>query len=125
MIMNNVSLLILRIIFAGSMLYGHGISKLTKLIEGNVSFSNPIGIGEVPTLILAVFSEFVAPIFIIIGYKTKLFSFFPAATMFVAVFVVHFGDSFKSFEKALLFLTGFVIIMLVGPGKYSIDRKIF
>ena len=89
--MNNVSLLILRIIFAGSMLYGHGISKLTKLIEGNVSFSNPIGIGEVPTLILAVFSEFVAPIFIIIGYKTKLFSFFPAATMFVAVFVVHFG----------------------------------
>ena len=123
--MNNVSLLILRIIFAGSMLYGHGISKLTKLIEGNVSFSNPIGIGEVPTLILAVFSEFVAPIFIIIGYKTKLFSFFPAATMFVAVFVVHFGDSFKSFEKALLFLAVFVIIMLVGPGKYSIDRKIF
>ena len=70
--MNNLALLILRIVFAGSMLYGHGLRKFNKLVEGDLSFSNPIGIGEAPTLILAVFSEFIAPIFIIIGYKTKV-----------------------------------------------------
>ena len=69
--MNNIALLILRIVFAWSMLYGHGLSKLNKLIQGDFSFSNPIGIGEGPTLFLAVFSEFLAPIFIIIGYKTN------------------------------------------------------
>ena len=53
--MNNLALLILRIVFAGSMLYGHGLGKLTRLIEGNLSFSNPIGIGEGPTFFLAVF----------------------------------------------------------------------
>ncbi|RCL69507.1 MAG: DoxX family protein [Bacteroidetes bacterium] len=121
--MNNIALLILRVVFAGSMLYGHGLGKLNRLLEGNLSFSNPLGIGEIPTLILAVFSEFLAPIFIIIGYKTKFFSFFPAATMFVAAFIVHWGDPFGRVEKALLFLTVFVILMMTGPGKYSIDRK--
>ena len=61
--MNNIALLILRVVFAGSMLYGHGLGKFNKLIQGDLSFANPIGIGEAPTLILAVFSEFLAPIF--------------------------------------------------------------
>ena len=121
--MNNIALLLIRIVFAGSMLYGHGLSKFYRLIEGNLSFANPIGIGEAPTLVLAVFSEFLAPIFILVGYKTKIFSFFPAATMFVAAFIVHLSDPFARKEKAILFLIGFVVIMMMGPGKYSIDRK--
>lgn len=121
--MNNIALLILRLVFAGSMIYGHGLGKLNKLISGDLSFGNPIGIGEAPTLILAVFSEFFAPIFILIGFKTKFFSFFPAATMFVAAFIVHMGDPFGRVEKALLFLAVFTILMLTGPGKYSIDKK--
>lgn len=125
--MNNIVLLILRVVFAGSMLFGHGLGKFNKLIngiisDGSLSFSNPIGIGEFPTLILAVFSEFFAPIFIIYGYKTKFFSFFTAATMFVAAFVVHWGDPFVKVEKPLLFLTVFVILMMTGPGKHSMDK---
>ena len=122
--MNNIALLILRVVFSASMLYGHGLSKLNKLIEGDLSFANPIYIGEAPTLILAVLSEFLAPIFIIVGYKTKFFSFFVAATMFVAAFIVHWGDSFARIEKALLFLTVFILLMITGPGKYSIDKKL-
>ena len=121
--MNNIALLLIRIVFAGSMLYGHGLSKFNRLIEGNLSFANPIGIGEAPTLVLAVFSEFLAPLFILIGFKTKIFSFFPAATMFVAAFIVHLSDPFARKEKAILFLIGFIVIMMMGPGKYSIDRR--
>lgn len=120
--MNNIGLLLLRIVFCGAMIYGHGLGKLNKLIAGNLKFSDPIGIGEAPTLFLAVFSEFIAPIFILIGFKTKFFSFFPAATMFVAAFVVHLGDPFSRIEKALLFLAVFVFFMISGPGKYSIDK---
>ena len=100
--MNNIALLLIRIVFAGSMLYGHGLSKFYRLIEGDLSFANPIGIGEAPTLVLAVFSEFLAPLFILVGYKTKIFSFFPAATMFVAAFIVHLSDPFARKEKAIL-----------------------
>jgi len=120
--MNNIGLLLLRIVFCGAMIYGHGLGKLNKLIAGNFKFSDPIGIGEAPTLFLAVFSEFIAPIFILIGFKTKFFSFFPAATMFVAAFIVHLSDPFSRMEKAILFLAVFVFFMISGPGKYSIDK---
>ena len=120
--MNNIGLLLLRIVFCGAMIYGHGLGKLNKLIAGNFKFSDPIGIGEAPTLFLAVFSEFIAPIFILIGFKTKFFSFFPAATMFVAAFIVHLSDPFPRMEKAILFLAIFVFFMISGPGKYSIDK---
>ena len=53
--MNNIGLLLLRIVFCGAMIYGHGLGKLNKLIDGNFKFSDPIGIGEAPTLFLAVF----------------------------------------------------------------------
>jgi putative oxidoreductase len=120
--MNNLALLLLRIVFCGAMIYGHGLGKLNKVIGGNLKFSDPIGIGEAPTLFLAVFSEFIAPIFILIGFKTKFFSFFPAVTMFVAAFVVHLGDPFSRMEKAILFLAVFIFFMISGPGKYSIDK---
>jgi putative oxidoreductase len=47
------------------------------------------------------------------------------ATMFVAAFIVHMagGDPFGRVEKPLLFLVGFIVIMMMGPGKYSIDRN--
>ena len=119
---SNIALLIARISFSLSMMT-HGYPKLIKLFSENPSFSNPIGIGEIPTLILAVFAEFIAPIFIIIGYKTKFFSIFPIATMIVAGFIVHFDDPFSRKEKALLYLAGFIVIYLMGAGKYSIDKK--
>ena len=120
--MNSIALLLLRIVFCGSMIFGHGLGKLNKVLEGNFNFSDPIGIGETPTLFLAVFSEFFAPIFILLGIKSRIFSFFPAATMFVAAFIVHLDDPFNRMEKSLLFLAVFVFFMMTGSGKYSLDK---
>lgn len=123
--MNGLVLLLLRIVFCGSMIFGHGLGKLKKVLEGNFSFHDPIGIGESPTLFLAVFSEFMAPIFILIGFRAKFFSFFPAATMFVAAFIHHLSDlnhSFSTMEKSLLFLAVFTAFMITGSGKYSVDK---
>ena len=98
----DLTLLFNRIVLSALMMT-HGYPKLLKLFSENPSFSNPIGIGEIPTLVLAVFSEFIAPVFIILGYKTKLFSFFPIATMVVAAFVVHLDDPFGR-RKRLCFI---------------------
>jgi putative oxidoreductase len=43
--------------------------------------------------------------------------------MSVAAFIVHFDDPFKSKELALLYLAGYLIIFVIGPGKYSIDKR--
>jgi len=119
---NHLALLILRIGFGGFMLT-HGIPKISRLFESPVKFADPFGIGETPTLILALIGEVIAPIFIIIGYKTKLAAIPSAITMAVAAFVIHAKDDLGTKEHALLFLIAFIAILLAGPGKYSIDKK--
>ena len=119
---SDIGKLILRVSFSVLMLT-HGWGKLNRLFADEVKFGDPLGIGSVPTLILAVLAEFVAPILIIIGFKTKWISLLPIATMAVAVLVVHVNDPFKRQELALLYLAGFVAIALIGPGKYSIDKR--
>jgi len=119
---NHLALLILRIGFGGFMLT-HGIPKIERLFESSVKFTDPFGIGDTATLILTIFGEVVAPIFIIIGYKTKLASIPSIITMAVAAFVIHAKDDLGTKEHALLFLIAFIAIFLAGPGKYSVDKK--
>ena len=58
------------------MIYGHGLGKLNKVIGGNLKFSDPIGIGEVPTLYLAVFSEIIAQFSYLLDLKQNFLVFF-------------------------------------------------
>lgn len=88
-----------------------------------MEFANPIGIGEGPSLFLTVIGEVVAPIMIIIGYKTKLAAIPALITMLVAAIVVHGTDPFNVQEKAWLYAVFFAAILLLGPGKFSLDKK--
>ncbi len=121
---NNLALLILRIGFGG-FLMTHGIPKFNYLFESPIKFANPIGIGDTASLILTLIGEVVAPIFIILGFKTKWAAIPSAITMAVAAFVVHAKDDLATKEHALLFLIAFIVIFLTGAGKYSIDEMIY
>ena len=118
---NDLALLFLRVGFAAFLLT-HGIPKLQMLSDPS-SFSDPIGIGSTVSLILAIIGEVVAPIFIIIGFKTKWAAIPAMVTMAVAAFVVHAEDPFGTKEKALLYFTAFLVIFLAGAGKFSVDGK--
>ena len=113
---------ILRVSFS-AMLLTHGATKVERLFADEIKFSDPIGLGSFLSLILISFAEFVAPILIIIGFKTRWFSLFPVIGMAVAAFISHSGDPFPRKEKALLFMFGFLVIAMIGPGKYSIDKR--
>jgi len=118
----NLGLLLLRVGFGGMMLI-HGIPKLLKMISGDFSFGDPIGIGEPASLVLAVLSEVLFPILVVIGFKTRLSSIPVIITMAIAAFIVHAADPLGTKEKAILFLIGFIAIALLGAGKYSVDKK--
>lgn len=120
---SNLASLLMRLGFGGMMLT-HGWGKFNYLISGETSFLNPIGIGETPTLVLAVLAEFVVPIMLILGFKTRPASILAAITMFVAAFVVHASDPWEKQEFPLLYFVGFVGIFLLGSGKYSLDWKL-
>ena len=119
---SDLGLALLRIL-PSVMLLTHGIPKFQKLLAGDFEFGDPIGIGATPSLVLAVIGEFICPVLLIIGYKTRWAAVPPAIVMIVAGFIVHASDPFNVKEKAFLFLSFFLVIMLLGPGRYSIDKQ--
>ncbi len=119
---NDIGLALLRIA-PSVMMLTHGIPKFQKLLGGDFEFGDPIGLGASPSLFLAVIGEFVCPILVILGFKTRWAAVPTAITMLVAVFVVHSADPFPVKEKALLYLAFFIGIIILGPGRYSIDKK--
>ncbi|RLD28268.1 MAG: DoxX family protein [Bacteroidetes bacterium] len=118
----NLALAILRI-GASLMLLTHGIPKIEHLFADTVSFPDPLGVGATTSLTLAIIGEVIAPIFILVGFRTKLAAILSMITMLVAVLIHHSSDPFETKEKALLFALIFFVIFLAGPGKYSIDKR--
>ena len=117
---NDLALAILRIGLS-AMLLTHGIPKIAMLSNSPIQFPDPLGVGATTSLILVLIGEVVAPILVIIGFKTKLASIPPIITMLVAFFMVHLNDPFAKQEKALFYLLGYLVIFLAGAGKYAID----
>ena len=129
----DITALILRLGFGLYMLLGHGYGKLMKLLSGEeIQFISFLGLSPKTSLALTVFAEFIACIFIIIGYKTRFATIPLIITLIVAVFVVHGNDPWfmhgaegGSKELAMIYLIGFFSIYLLGSGKYSLDDRSF
>ena len=100
----------------------HGTHKLEKLMAGGeIKFINFLGLGTETSLALAVLGEFFAPIFLIVGFKTRWASIPAIITMFVAAFVAHAGEPLGEREHSLLYMIAFIAIAMIGSGSHSLD----
>ncbi|MEZ4722407.1 MAG: DoxX family protein [Flavobacteriales bacterium] len=121
----DLAFLILRVFVGTTMLFSHGLGKMMKFFEpGDIKFANVFGMGEVPSLVLAVFAEVICAGLIAVGAYTRLASIALGITMAVAAFSIHADDPFSKKEFALLYLVPCIVLFLTGPGKYSVDQKI-
>lgn len=117
----NPALLLLRI-GTGAMMLTHGIPKLQRLVGNEpIEFMDFLGLGPVVGLSLAVFAEVVCATLVIIGFKTRLAVIPLIITMCTAAFVAHGADPFGRKELPLLYAIAFLVILALGPGKFSID----
>lgn len=122
---NDLAILVMRLVFGGLMIYGHGWSKLLRLFGGEeIKFMDFMGMGPTVSLSLAVFAEFLCALLIMFGAFTRLSAIPLIITMGVAGFIRHGDDPFSSKEKALLYLFAFVAIAIAGPGWYSVDARL-
>lgn len=120
-----VSLLLLavRIIF-GILLMNHGIQKWTNFQELSAVFPDPLGVGSPLSLGLAIFGELACSMAFIIGFLYRLAMIPMVFTMAVAFFVIHGNDPFATKELAFVYLVVFILMYIIGPGKFAVDRWI-
>jgi putative oxidoreductase len=116
-----LALLIARVGVAALMLT-HGIPKLGMLLAGDpIKFPSVWGMGAEFSLVLAVLAEVVGSVLILVGFATRLAAIPLILTMLVAVFIFHAADPFAVKEPALQYLLVYVVLLLTGSGKYSMD----
>lgn len=121
----HTGLFLIRVVVSCFMLT-HGAKKYMMLFSGEpIQFADPIGIGQANSLVLAFVAEFVCSVFILIGFATRLVVLPLIATMAVIVFVVHAPDGFEKQELPGLYLAVYVLLLITGSGKYSIDHLIY
>lgn len=116
-------LIILRIGVA-LLMWTHGIPKFMRLLEGNMKFGDPIGLGSTPSFILVNFSEVLCSLFILLGLGTRLATIPLIISCLVAAFVAHADDPFGKKESLLLYILIYLTLLVLGSGKYSLDALI-
>lgn len=119
----NTALLLIRICFGGLMFLNHGLPKLMKFSTLQYKFGTFFGMGSRFSLIMVIFAEVFCSLFLVIGLFSRLVSIPLLITMVVAFFIAHHGLAGEG-EMAALYLTAYFLILLVGPGKISVDGLI-
>jgi putative oxidoreductase len=116
----NTAMLLLRFSL-GILMIVHGYDKLVHFATYKHDFINFLGMGSTVSLALSIFAEFFCSLFLMIGLFTRITVLPLLINMSVIIFKAHHGDIFGDGEHASLYLAGFLAILLVGPGKASVD----
>jgi|ERR1700694_724523 len=120
----SLALLIMRLGIGSLMMIQHGLDKIMHFAQKASRFPDPFHIGSTTTLSLVVFAEFFCAAFVILGLFTRLAAIPLVIAMGVALFSAHKGQFFGAGEFAGLYLCSFLAILIMGPGKVSLDRLI-
>lgn len=120
--------LLLQRLSIGILILFHGIANLTTNYSFIKSLLNNIGIPEFVAYSVFI-GEIIAPILIIIGWRTRLASTILAFNMLIAILMAHSADIFTlnqfggwGIELQVLYLFGAIVIFLLGAGKYAVSN---
>jgi putative oxidoreductase len=119
----NTAMLVLRL-GVGILMMNHGYDKLIHYGDRHNKFMNFLGIGSSLSLALVIFAEFFCSLFIVLGLFTR-FAVIPLIiVMGVALFKAHNAEFFGKGEIAALYLAAYITLLLVGPGRVSVDSMV-
>lgn len=119
----NFSMLLLRVSFGLLMIAQHGMPKLMNFATVARGFYDPMGIGSKTSLILVIFAEVFCSIFIILGLFTRI-AVIPLIILMCVAFFGANGGQVAQGELALLYLTAYLVLLFLGPGRVSVDGMI-
>jgi putative oxidoreductase len=120
--------LLLRIVL-GVLILLHGIAKITKGVSGIEGMVT--GAGLPAFFAYGVYlGEVLAPIFLVLGFYSRIAALVIAFNMVVAIALVHAKELFLigpqggwALELQGMFLFTAIALALTGPGRYGINRR--
>lgn len=119
------ALFVLRVWLGLDLFFKHGLEKITHFSQMAAHFPNPVHIGSHLTLAFALLSDGICSLLVVLGLATRLAALIIVINLAAAFTLVHhFVLSGRgSGELPLVFLGGFLAVLIAGPGRFSADGK--
>jgi putative oxidoreductase len=120
----DLGLLVLRLWFGLVLAINHGWPKLDK-IDAFIATVTRHGF-PMPRVAaaLAMLSELVGGVLLALGLAARPAALFVTVTLVLAAVKVHALDPFIKKELALAYAAAALVVLLCGPGRYSLDARI-
>ncbi|WP_308992424.1 DoxX family protein [Mariniflexile litorale] len=120
----HAALLFFRIIVSLELIIVHGFKKIGIGVEVSEMVPNPLGLPEGINEFLAISANIGFPVFIILGVFTRLSVLPILAVTLTGYFILHAHDALLIKDVPFMYSVFFLFILIIGPGKYSIDAFI-
>jgi putative oxidoreductase len=108
-----------KVIPSGGFRAGHALAALEQYASYIATLGMPRWLGYV-----SAFTEFAGGIFLILGLFTRFFALLAAINMLVAIAAVTMHAGYSGSEYPLALLAIALMLLVSGPGKAALDRKI-
>jgi putative oxidoreductase len=116
-----LALLLQRAVTGLMLLMAHGLPKISNFSEMSKTFFDPFQIGHRNTLLLSIFAEVFCSMLLVLGLFTRIAALVIVLNLVCAVFLYHQGQPLRNVDLGVIYLTSVFSILLVGPGRISVD----
>ena len=121
----NFSMLLFRVAASLEMIFVHGFKKLGIGTAEAEKVPNPLHLPEAFNDAFAVSANIVFPLLVLIGLCTRLATLPTLAVTLTGYFILHWNDAALVKDTPFIYSIIFLLIFLLGPGKYSVDNYLY
>lgn len=115
------ALLVFRLLAGFALFRVHGLDKLLHFQREAATIPDPFGLGGQFNAAFAVFSDVGCALLVMLGLLARPAALGVLGTTLVGLLVVHRHDSWDLKDAPLTYATMFLLVLLAGPGRFSVD----
>lgn len=118
----DTALLVFRVLLSVELIVAHGLKKLGIGVSEAEQVPNPLHLPEAFNSLFADAANLVFPVFVILGFFTRIAVLPILAVTLTGYFILHWNDALLVKDTPFMYSLCYLLLLFMGSGKYSVDN---
>lgn len=120
--LTDTALLVFRVLLSVELIVAHGLKKLGIGVSEAEQVPNPLHLPEAFNSLFADAANLVFPVFVILGFSTRIAVLPILAVTLTGYFILHWNDALLVKDTPFMYSLCYLLLLFMGSGKYSVDN---